>query len=175
MEIPAPEGRRLDDRYRIERFGESDAVDEDAVIAMWTREGALSEARARERVREVALVAVEREEGVVGVVTASLREHPHLRMTLWSYRAFVAPAHREGDIGFLLLHATRDHHCDRFTSGVDTRAAGIIFEVQNEILKRVRNQAVWRTSRFAFVGEDERGAHHRVHYFPGALAPDPPR
>lgn len=174
MDVPSPEQRRLDTRYRIELFGESEAVDEDAVVDLWTSEQVLDEARARERVGQVALVAVERDAGVVGVATTALREVSHLRMTLWSYRTFVARAHRESDIAFLLLHATRDHLCERFTGGEDTRAAGMTFAVQSEILKRVRNQAVWPTSGFAFIGEDEAGAHHRVHYFPGALAPEPP-
>ena len=172
MRIPAPQGRRLDPRYRIEALAESDATGED-VIAMWTRERALDPDAARERVRDVVLVAIEEADGVVGVSTAWLQENPTLGMGLWNYRTFVAGDHREGDIAFLLLHATRDHLRERFTGGADTRAQGIVFEVQNEILKRARNEAVWPTSGFAFIGEDERGAHHRVHYFPGAVAPLP--
>jgi hypothetical protein len=173
MRVPAPQGRRLDPRYRIEALAESDATDED-VIAMWTGEGALEPGAARERVRDVVLVALEEEAGVIGVSTAWLQENPTLGMGLWNYRTFVARDHREGDIAFLLLHATRDHLSERFAGGADTRAQGIVFEVQNEILKRARNEAVWPTSGFAFIGEDERGAHHRVHYFPGAIVPLPP-
>lgn len=174
MEVPSPEGRRLNPRYRIEPFGESDAVSEEAVVDLWVREGALDEAKARERAGQVFLVAVERDEGVVGISTAWLRDVPHLRMTLWSYRTFVARTHREGDIAFLLLHATRDRLRDRFVSGEDRRAAGMILTVQNEMLRRVRNQAMWPTSGFAFIGEDDTGAHHRAYYFPGAPSPEPP-
>ena len=144
------------------------------VVRLWTREGALSEAKARERVGDVVLAAIDREDGVVGVSTAWLQDNPHLGMRLWNYRTFVARAHRQGDIAFLLLHATRDELSARFTSGSDSRASGMIMEVQNEVLKRTRDQGVWATSRFAFVGEDERGAHHRVFYFPGAEAPATP-
>ena len=175
MEVPAPEGRRLDDRYRLELFRESEAVDEDAVIEMWTREGVLDEEHARERVRDVALVAVEREEGVVGVATTLLRNNPQLRMPLWTYRTFVSRAHRESDIAFLLLHTTRNHLRDRYVSGADTRGSGMVFEAQDEVLKRGRQGlAVWKTSLFAFIGESVEGSHHRVYYFPGALAPPPP-
>lgn len=174
MDLPTPEGRRLDERYRIERFDEVDEIDEEAVVELWTSAGALATDPARERAKDVALVALERDDGLVGVTTTYLQDNPHLRMTLWSYRTFVAREHRRSDIAFLLLHATRDLFSDRFTSGVDTRGSGMVFEVQNEILKRTRNQAIWKTSRFAFIGEDEVGAHHRVHYFPGALAPMPP-
>lgn len=174
MDVPAPEGRRLDGRYRIELAGESEAGSEAAVIELWTRNGAMSEERARRRAGSAVTAAIDRDAGLVGVGTAYLKEDSHLGIPLWNYATFVAPEHREGDIAFLLLHATRDHLCERFTAGTDTRAAGMMFEVQNEILKRFRNQAIWRTSRFAFIGEDERGAHHRVFYFPGAVAPPPP-
>lgn len=172
MRVPAPEGRRLEDRYRIEALATSGVAEED-VIAMWISEGALGPEDARRRARDVILVAVDRDDGVVGVSTAWLQDNPALRMPLWNYRTFVAREHREGDIAFLLLHSTRDHLRERYEAGTDTRALGIVFEVQNEILKRARNQAVWPTSRFVFIGEDERGAHHRVHYFPGVLAPGP--
>lgn len=174
MEVPEPEGRRLDARYRIEPFGEVSGVDRSALVELWTAEGALDRDTASARAADAVLAAVEREEGVVGVSTAVLHDNRHLRMPLWRYATYVAREHRQGDIAFLLLHATRDLLRDRYTSGADTRAAGIIFEVQNEMLKRVRNQAVWKTSRFAFIGEDETGAHHRVYYFPGAPAPGPP-
>jgi hypothetical protein len=58
-------------------------------------------------------------------------------------------------------------------SGADTRAAGIVFEVQNEGLKLI-NDATWLPTDFTFIGESRRGDHVRVHYFPGAVAPEPP-
>ena len=172
MRAPSPEGRRLGEGYRIEVFAEGD-VGADDVVAMWAKEGALDEAEARRRAEDVALVVVAPDGDVAGVSTAWLQQNPTLRLPLWNYRTFVAREHRQGDIAFLLLHATRDHLSSRYTSGADDRAVGMVFEVQNEILKRYRNQAVWPTSRFHFFGEDERGAHHRVHYFPGARAPEP--
>jgi hypothetical protein len=170
--MPAPEGRRLADRYRFVRPGDS-GLPPERIARLWIDEGALSAERARARVDEVVLLALDEDE-VVGVSTAWLQENPHLRMTLWNYRTFVARAHREGDIAFLLLHATRDELAARYADGTDVRASGMIMEVQNELLKRYRNHGVWRTSRFAFIGEDERGAHHRVFYFEGARAPTAP-
>lgn len=170
VRVPAPEGRRLEARYRFERYADG-AIEPDEVAGLWIREGALSEEAARSRIADVVMCAVDRDEGVVGVSTAWLQDNEHLGMRMWNYRTFVAPAHRQGDIAFLLLHATRDELAERYASGADVRASGILMEVQNEVLKRVRNQGVWATSRFAFIGEDERGAHHRVFYFPGAKAP----
>jgi len=170
MEVPAPEGRSLPAGYRFERFADG-AVDGDRVTRLWTSEGALSEEEARARVTDVVLVAVGPGDEVVAVSTAWLQENEYLEMPLWNYRTFVSQAHRGGDIAFLLLHATRDELAARYADGADTRASGILMEVQNEILKKHRAQGVWATSRFAFIGEDDRGAHHRVYYFPGAAAP----
>ena len=169
----APEGRALPGRCRIERFDPEVEGADEALAELWTREGALSPERARARVADARFVAIDREDGVVGVATAQLTQNRHLGLPLWSYRTYVAAPHREGDIAFLLLHATRDHLAELFASGRDARAAGMIMEVQNDILKRARNQGVWSTTRFAFIGEDEVGAHHRVCYFPGAVVPVP--
>ena len=59
----------------------------------------------------------------------------------------------------------------RFTSGADTRGAGIIFEVENEGLKRGFPEALWLPEEFSFIGENAHGDHVHVHYFPGATVP----
>jgi hypothetical protein len=166
----APEGRRLASRYRLEPFDPADAGRSEQLVAMWTEGGALAEGTARERLNEAIFVAVDEEDGVVGVSTARLENVTHLGMLMWIYRTFVAEGHREGDIAFLLLHRSRDELLERYTSGRDTQGAGMLMEVQNPILRKARNQGVWKTTRFAFIGEDEVGAHHRVFYFPGAHA-----
>jgi hypothetical protein len=169
--VTGPEGRRLDRRYRFDRFDATDPRAVEQLVALWTAEESLSREQAKARVPQAKFVAVDAEEGIVAVATAYLSDYRHLGMPLWAYRTYVAADHREGDIAFLLLHHTRDHLLGRFLSGEDTRGSGMIMEVQSEILKRARNQGIWKTTRFAFLGEDETGAHHRVFYFPGAIAP----
>jgi hypothetical protein len=166
-----PEGRELDRRYRLVPFDGADARVAAGLVALWTSTGALSPEAAERRVAEAAYVAMDELDGVVGVSTIRLGRNDHLGLPMWTYRTFVSPSHREGDIAFLLLHRTRDLLLERRRSGVDTRGAGMLMEVQNEILKRARNQALWPTTRFVFIGEDEVGAHHRVFFFPGARPP----
>jgi hypothetical protein len=36
-----------------------------------------------------------------------------------------------------------------------------------------RNKALWLPADFTFIGENELGAHVRVHWFPGARVPTP--
>jgi hypothetical protein len=163
---------RLDDRYRIERFEES-GVTPDDVLALWAREGVVPAAEAQRRVHEVHLVATERGEGVVGASSAYLQRNPQLRMDLWYYRAFVAEAHRMSNLAVVLAVKGRDLLEERFVTGEDRRGAGVAYEVENEGLKRYFNKALWMPTDFTFIGENERGSHVRVHYFPGAPAPAP--
>jgi hypothetical protein len=164
--------RVLDSRYRIEPFTESEQVDEQAVIAFWADERVpIAAPEARKRAHEVLFVALHEDDGLVGLCTVYLQRNDQLRMDLWHYRTFIARAHRESDLAFHLLHKSREHLRRRFASGADNRAAGMMIEVENPLLKKYRNEAVWPTSQFTFIGENERGHHCRVYFFPGARVP----
>ena len=156
--------------YRIVPFAEQDAVTPDDVVALWTSEGVLPEAEARRRVDEVMLVAIDDRGRVAGVTTRYLRHHDQLRMDLWHIRAFTAEAHRKSAIGTALAVRGREFLEEAFVSGRDTRAAGLIYEVENELLKRVFPNPIWKPADVLYIGDNEQGAHVRVHYFAGALA-----
>jgi hypothetical protein len=158
---------------RIVRFADQDEVSEEDVIGLWAREGVVAAAEARRRVHEVLLVAIDDEDGLAGVSTAYLQRNPQLDIHLWYYRAFVAAAHRKGNIAVQLALRGRDHLEERFVSGADTRGAGVAYEVENEGLKRYFNQALWFPTLLTFIGESPGGAHVRIRYFPGARAPAP--
>ena len=40
-----------------------------------------------------------------------------------------------------------------------------------KLVKRHFDDALWLPTDFTSIGENQRGDHVRVHYFPGALAP----
>jgi hypothetical protein len=172
---PASERARppqLAERYRIEPLAES-AVTHDDVLALWAREAVVPAAEAERRVHEVELVAVDERDGLVGVSSSYLQRNGRLRMDLRYFRAFVAREHRRGSLAFLLTLRGCERLERRFASGEDTRAAGILSEVENDLLKRFRNEAHWAATDFTYLGENERGAHLRIHYFPGARVPLP--
>src|SRR5262245_41326810 len=158
--------------YRMVPLAETDAVGPDDVLELWAREGAMREQEARRRVHEVHLVAVA-DEGVVGVSSAYLQPNRQLGMELWYYRAFVARAHRHSSLAVQLAVHGRDLLERRFVGGEDVRAAGLAYEVENEGLKQYFNRALWLPTDFTFIGENMRGDHVRIHYFPGAEAPIP--
>jgi hypothetical protein len=166
-------GRMLPGGFRIEAFDPQDPLAAGNVIDLWLREGALPAAEAERRVAEVLLVATGEGGRVVAVSTTYLRRSDQLQAELWHVRAFVGAAHRKSGIGLQLALASRDTLVERFASGADRRGIGVLFEVENEALKRSYPQAVWPRLEFVFIGETPSGSHIRVHYFPGALAPEP--
>lgn len=174
MEAPAPEWR-IDEGYRVELFSEQDEVAPGAIVDLWEREDVVRGEEARRRIQEVHLIALHDEDGLVGVSSAYLRRNAQLDMDLWYYRAFVARAHRMSNVAVTLAMTGRDLLERRFLAGDDPRAQGAVYEVENEGLKRHFPHALWLPTGFTFIGENARGDHVRVRYFPGAKAPEPPR
>lgn len=162
----------LGEGYRIVPLAETDAATPDDVLELWARENVIPEQEAQRRVHEVLMVALDPNDGVAAVSSVYLQRNAQLGLDLWHYRTYVANEHRMGHLAVRLLWATRDHLRERFESGEDARAPGMIMEVQNELLKTYYNRAFWVISDFFFIGEGTRG-HVRVHYFPGVKAPPP--
>ncbi|HEY7267746.1 MAG TPA: hypothetical protein VH501_08640 [Solirubrobacterales bacterium] len=160
--------------YRMVPLAETDAAGPDDVLALWDREQAMPDpAEAHRRVHEVSIVGLDPNDRVAAVSTVYLQRNAQLNMDLWHLRGFVAAEHRMGNLATQILWATRDHLREAFESGGDTRAPGVLVEVENQLLMTYFNRAFWVYSDFWFIGENERGAHVRVHYFPGAQAPIP--
>jgi hypothetical protein len=159
--------------YRVDPMTEQEMISAADIVEMWTSEGVLAPEEAQRRAAEVVLVATDRDQEVAGVCTAYLQRSAQLRAEMWYFRAFVATAHRQSNLAVTLALRGRDHLVRRYTSGEDTRGLGIIFEVENRGLQRAFPEARWMPTDFTFIGESPTGAHVRVHYFPGALAPEP--
>lgn len=167
--MPPPE-RPLDPSYRIETLAES-GIDADGLVEFWRAEGDLEENEGRRRVGQVLLVATSVESGsLAGVCTAVPEPFRRLGMTLWYYRVLVSGEARRSYLAFNLLRAGAELLEQRFVSGEDRRASGVLLEVENEDLMLVK-RGRWRSTDFTFVGVTPRGRHLRVRYFPDALAP----
>lgn len=164
---------QLDPNYRVEPFSEQSSLGESDIIELWTKEGGLPPSEAQRRLSEVLLVAGDRDGRLAGVATAYLAHSDQLRAELWYFRTMVASAHRNSNIAVTVALRGREYLDERYATGADGRGIGIIFEVENEGLRRAFPQAHWMPTDFLFIGESARGAHVRVHYFPGAPAPEP--
>jgi hypothetical protein len=154
--------------YRVVPF----AGDIDAVLALWAREGVMEGEEAARRVHEVVCVGLDPAGELVAVSTAYLRRSRQLGMSLWYSRVFVAADHRMANLARRLALEVRDELRGRWVSGEDTRACGMMYEVQNRGLRGHLVNATWQ-SDYTFVGATVDGDHMRVQYFPGARAPLP--
>ncbi|HKL52742.1 MAG TPA: hypothetical protein VJ902_02200 [Wenzhouxiangellaceae bacterium] len=138
-------------------------------IELWLAQNVLTAEQAGKRAEELLFVAVdEHNGGIAGVCTTYLRTPPKLKMPLWHFRTFVAPEYRQNNVAFHLLHLAIDFHESSFASGSDTSGRGLYMEIENPVIQRHRNEAVWPSSGMVFVGFNARGDHCRVRYFPGA-------
>ena len=160
----------LPDNYSIVPYAPAEVAPED-VVAFWEREGAVAGEEARRRVAEVQTVALERDAGLAAVATAYLQHNPQLGMDLWHYRGYVGRDHRMNNLASRFAIDGRDQLERRFTSGEDIRGRGILYEIENDLLKTYLNKGRWVPSDFTFIGENDRGDHVRVHYFEGATVP----
>jgi hypothetical protein len=167
-EYPLAEG------YRIRPVSEEGPVTPDDVLRLWEREGAVPQEEARRRVGEVKLVGIGPGGEVAGVSSLFIRHNPQLRMDLWYYRTYVARDHRHSGLAAQLIFRNRDLMDQRYVSGADRTTEGMVFELENEGMRKYFNKALWLPAQFTFIGERENGAHVRVHYFPGARVPTSP-
>jgi hypothetical protein len=160
--------------YRMVPLAETEAVGAEDVLRLWEREGAMPDpTEGRRRVNEVSIVGLDPSDKIAAVSTVYVQRNAQLGMDLWHLRGFVATEHRMGNLATQILWATRDHLGKAYESGDDTCGPGVILEVENQMLMTYFNRAFWVYSDFWFIGVNERGAHVRVHYFPGAEAPLP--
>jgi hypothetical protein len=159
--------------YRLVRFAEAPEVGDEAVLDFWEREGALPLGQpGPDRLAEVSFVAIDEADALAAVSTAYLRRNERLRTEMWHLRAFVAAAHRRSSLAAHLVRENRQWLEQAFVSGEDRSAPGILMEVESPELKSWRD-AVWTVDwsagkRYTFIGENEKGDHLRVHWFPGA-------
>lgn len=166
-EIVPPSRPALEGRYEIAPLAASDVGEKD-LIAMWTREAGLSRERAEERVAEVSHVAVDEEDGLVGVCTVFVKDDAQLGLPLWNYRTFITRPHRNADLARTLLYHVMHRLRSRWESGEDRSARGMLIEAESRVLRQSQNFAVWETTRFIYIGTNAGGAQRRVLYFPGA-------
>jgi hypothetical protein len=175
--MPVPD-RKLAAPYEIAPLEGHPQVGPADVLDLWAAEGAISGEEAQERVGEVLLVGTVAATGqLAGVSTVRTGRSRRVGVDVHYFRTFVAAEHRKGNVAVHLLLRAYHHLEARYLSGEDTRAAGVLIEVQHEGLKQGQPHGVWPQTQFAFVGENRHGDHVRVRWFPGATVPlrgDPP-
>lgn len=161
----------LESGPRIVRFDDQDVVREQDVVDFWLREGTTTEEEAARRVDELQLVALEDDAGLVATTTVYLEHNAQLAMPMWYARMYIAADHRGQMTSVRMAIAMRDELAERYTSGRDTRAAGLAAVIENAPVREAFPEAWWPPHDLTFIGTDARGHDLRVFWFPGATLP----
>jgi len=141
----------------------------EGIERMWREQAGLSPQQIEQRAAEVLLAAVDRGSGEpIGVSTVYLHRPGNLGVPLWTYRTFVTAAFRKKSVGMEMMIQAAEWLEDRYADGTDRRGQGVYMEIENPVINRHRNEAIWPRSRMAFVGLNRHGHVCRVRYFSGA-------
>ena len=163
--------------YRIEVVYPSPSEEvRERVVRFWLTEGALlDESRARKRAGEVIVVAQTNDQRVAAVSTARKVHVTQLGLKCFYYRMFVGHQHRtkgllSTDLVRNVLARSYQVLNDRFRNGHDLDYAGLYMEVENDSVKRRRNQTVWTDlgANVVYIGKTPEGDHARIWYFDGS-------
>lgn len=142
--------------------------DADDLLAFWKNEGAIpDEAQAKERLKQVVVLARDGDGEVAGVCTALPMTPPQLGQPVYFWRAFIAPKWRQSRLIYTLLMQSFDH-LEAFARERDYPCIGVILELENNRFGEVFRQAEWRKPHFVYIGKSPRGLDVRVRYFRGA-------
>jgi len=159
----------LDPKYTLRPYEPEDAP---YVLALWAAHpGAVPDDIAASRVDETVVVATDEHGEVVGVITAFVKHAEWLQLDLLALRAFVARDHRRSNVYIHLGQVVRKELNDRYVSGADRRAVGILTEMEHEA-RAMMPTAVAIGSGISFVAVRSDGALVRAEYFDGAVLPD---
>ncbi len=156
--------------YTIETVWQSLSPEQEAEItSLWLEHQALpNEEQAKARLPQVALIARDHEGQVIGVSSAYEQLNPQLNNYFYYVRAFVSPTARRSSLATDMLCTLKELFEGRFRDGQNTRAIGLFMELENKQVQQTRNQAIWPTTGFVFIGTNARGDHQRVSYFADA-------
>lgn len=137
------------------------------VLLFWESLNALpSQVNAKDRARQLVYVAIN-EGKVVAVTTAHEVNVKHLNNHIFfNFRVLIHPEFRIPGLVDKLCVLSRDFLQSLNKQG-DSKAIGMITMAENKYLQQHRNEAVWPSSGFTFIGYSKAGKPIRICYFKG--------
>ena len=140
------------------------------IVTIWKQfNPGLEEAKADERLNQIVYVVKNEFGQVVGISTAFKAYIKQLRNHLYAFRLIILPEYRIPGMSSKLTVMTRDFLESIYKSDERDRCIGIVTLVENEELKKTRNEAVWKASGLTYIGNSGNGSHIRVYYFKDAV------
>ncbi len=139
------------------------------IVEFWLAQGAVRDRDvALQRAKQVVFVARSEAGALVAVNTAYLQHNEQLDLSFYYVRAFVAEPARRSQLAVIMLRRLQKFFNELFQMGSLSPAVGLFLEVENPAIKKFRNEAIWPTTKFVYMGRNARGDHQRAYYFDGA-------
>ncbi len=157
------------DGYEIEAvWGRLEGDLAERVVRLWLTHSALDEARARERLRDVVCVLLDREGEVAGVNSVYDALVPLIgNRRFWIYRMFLSPRADPAAGAAMVTAAHEELGRDFDPSGGGP--IGLCVLVDDRDLMRRHPEAVWPDSGLLYAGYTADGKQVRIGYFEGAV------
>jgi GNAT superfamily N-acetyltransferase len=153
----------------IDVWQKADEKDRQDAAALWRADGAISDEQSiQDRLPQLCVLCRASSGELLAMTTAYRHFSSQLDNQFYVLRMYVGKKARRSGVGFRLLHRVIEVLEQRYRSGEDTSAIGILFELENPTIQQARSEAIWPTTRFVFIGKNVRGDHVRVRYFEGA-------
>ena len=143
------------------------------IVEFWLEEKAISSKQAaRKRLPQVVHIAKNSSGKIAGLCSIFEQYSARLDNYFYFYRTFIAPPARRSRVAEELLVKTTEFLESRFVDRATTRCIGVMLQIESQILKVNRNQAVWSSPdshiNFVYIGKNRKGDHQRVYYFKDA-------
>ena len=159
-------------KYLIEYvWDEKDPGLKAEIINFWMQEKALPNRKmAIDRLDEVIYIVRLKENGKVVAVMTTYKQFNNLLSHYFYYlRCYVGSNYRRNSLCAQLVCTARDRLNDRFVSGEEHEAIGLITEYENKALNQYRNEAICGKTGLTFIGYNEHRQQVRVYYFDKAM------
>ena len=137
------------------------------VLNIWKQHGGPIGEKGQDRLRELLFLVKNSAGEVVGMSTAFKAYIKQLRNHFFVFRLMIVPSVRVPGLTSKLLLLTRDFLESVHTEETNDPPIGLLTLVENEELKKFRNEAVWPASKMVYIGNSKGGHHIRVYYFKG--------
>lgn len=156
----------------IDAWQQATEKDREDARRLWVESGAIANEKVvAQRLPQLCVLARKSSGALIGITTAFLQRR--LGQRFYVMRMFVDEGARRNRIGFQLLHEVVQVLEQRFVSGQDRSAIGILFELENPDIQRAHPEAIWPTTGFVYIGRTPHGDPVRVRYFQGAMIDQP--
>lgn len=152
-------------------WGTTDTTYHQSLKELWRKNfPSISDEELTTRVAQAVWVITSVEGNVVGVSTAQKVFVEQLKNNLYSFRCFIDPKFRVPGLVSSLLVKTRDLLEENFLAGKEEASCiGMITLIENERIRKFRNEAVWPASKMVYMGNSPKGYPIRVYYFKKAM------